>query len=79
MTLMVTTNYFHSKLSPSVVWMRDISGHGNLFRFSATYNYTEKWQFTLGALIFNGAYTGVSMDAFDKKDYMYFKIGYKWS
>lgn len=82
-TLMVSTNYFNSKLTPSVVWLRDWQdfggkGYSDFWRLQLRYDYSEKWQFTTGFMFFNGTEQNIGFNNFSEKDYAYFKVGYKF-
>ena len=77
-TLMISTAYFHSKLTPSIFWLRDIDSKSDMFRLQLIYDYSNKWHFTLGTLLLSGDKKGQGFQLFDNKDYIYFKISYKW-
>jgi hypothetical protein len=77
-TLMVTTSYMHSKLSPMVFWMRDWRAKADMFKLQLAYSPTEKWQYALGAMIFDGSKRNVGFDNFSQKDYVFTKISYKF-
>lgn len=78
-TLMISTSYFHNKLTPSFFWLRDINSASDMYRFQLVYDYSDKWHFTLGALLIDGFKKAQGFQVFDNKDQIYFKIGYKWS
>ena len=77
-TLMINTNYLHGKLVPSFFWFRDINSQSDMFRFQLVYDYSNKWHFTLGALLLDGHKNGEGFQLFEHKDQIYFKISYKW-
>jgi hypothetical protein len=77
-TLMVSTTYLHTKLAPSVFWMRDWRARADFFRLQLAYSPTPSWQYTLGSIIFDGSKRNVGFDNFSQKDYVFFKIGYKF-
>lgn len=77
-TLLVNTNYLHGKLVPSFFWLRDINSKSDMFRLQLAYDYSNEWHFTLGALLLDGSKKGQGFELFDNKDYLYFKISYKW-
>jgi hypothetical protein len=77
-TLLLTTSYMHSKLSPMVFWMRDWRAKADMVKMQLAYNPNSTWQYTLGAMIFDGSKRNVGFDNFSQKDYVYFKVGYKW-
>jgi len=75
----VNTNYLHSKLTPMVFWMRDLRAKADMIKLQLSYNYNESWQYSLGSMIFDGSMRNTGFDNFSLKDYVFFKIGYKWS
>lgn len=77
-TMMITTSYLHNKLTPTFFWMRDFTTRSNMIRLQLTYAMTYQWSFTVGALLFNGQDEQKGFDLFDNKDYVYFKISFKW-
>jgi hypothetical protein len=77
-TLNINTTYLHNKLAPSFFWMRDLTNRANMFRYQVTYDYSNEWRFTLGAVTLDGTKKGQGFELFHNKDYMYFKISYKW-
>jgi hypothetical protein len=77
-TLMISTQYLHSKLTPSFFWLRDINSKSDFFRLQLVYDYSNKWHFTLGSLLLGGNKNGQGFDLFNNKDQIYFKISYKW-
>jgi len=77
-TLMFSTTYFHTKLTPSFFWTRDINNRADMFRLQLTYDYSNKWRFTLGTMFLHGEERGKGFEVFDNKDQLYFKISYKW-
>jgi len=77
-TLMINTSYFHNKLVPLFFWMSDLTNDADMYKLQLTYDYSNVWHYTLGALILNGEEPGKSFHVFENKDYLYFKISYKW-
>lgn len=78
-SLMITTSYYLNKINPSFFWMRDLNNKANMFKFQVVYDHTDYWHYTIGAILFNGSEAGKGFDVFENKDYIYFKISYKWS
>ncbi len=77
-TVMIDTAYFHEKLKPSFFWLRDITDRGDFFRYQTVYEYSNNWAFTLGALFLGGARHTRGFEPLKHKDYLYFKVAYKW-
>jgi hypothetical protein len=83
-TLFLSTSYLHNKLSPSFFWMHDINNNANMYRLQLTYDYSDHWHFTLGALLLDGNKNFTDNDrakgfgVFQNKDFFFFKVGYKW-
>lgn len=77
-TLLISTSYLHNKLNPSFFWMHDINNRADFFRLQLMYKYSEKWQFTLGAILLHGKEEQKSFEPLKHKDNVYFKVSYKW-
>ncbi len=77
-SLMISTSYFHNKLTPSFFWLRDYAHDANMFRFQLIYDYKENWRFTAGVLLLQGSKRNEGFRVFDHKDEFYFKVVYKW-
>lgn len=77
-TLMISTSYLHNKLTPTFFWMRDITTRSDMIRLQMDYDMTHEWGFTLGALFFDGDDDQRGFGMFENKDYVYFKISFKW-
>jgi hypothetical protein len=83
-TLMIYTSYLNNKLTPNFFWMQDINRRAYMFRYQVTYDYTDNWQFKVGALFLGGKdhmNNGVmnnSFEFFNHKDNIYTKVTYKW-
>jgi len=83
-TLMIDTSYMNNKLTPSFFWMRDINRRADLFRYQLIYDYSNNWRYSAGAVIMGGSdhkNNGVmnnSFEFYDNKDYMFFKVSYRW-
>jgi hypothetical protein len=77
-TLSMKTSYFHSRLTPSIFWYYDITNRADFWKFQLTYDHSNQWRFTLGSFLAHGRYPGSGFQLFDNKDYIFFKITYKW-
>lgn len=77
-TLMIMTTYMHNKLEPSVFWLADHTIEGGFIRPQIEYEYSDKWNFTLGALFVYSTESGTALDGIENKDHIYFTIGYKY-
>ena len=77
-TLMIDTAYFHEKFKPSFFWLRDVTERSDFFRYQAVYEYTNNWAFTLGAIFLGGDRKARGFEPLKHKDYLYFKVAYKW-
>jgi hypothetical protein len=76
--VMISTKYFHEKLIPSIFWLRDQTNRADMVRLQLTYDRSYEWRFTVGAFLLNGREDNMGFDVFENKDYMYFKIQYRW-
>jgi len=76
--LSVSTQYFHTKLTPSFTWIHDINSNSNYFIPKLVYDLDNHWHFTLGAQLFKGAKEGQGLQLFDNKNQIFFKVAYKW-
>ena len=77
-TLLVSTSYFHNKFTPMVFLMRDFTNNANFWKLQGMYEYSDKWNFTLGTLLFQGADTGKGFEPFKNKDQVYTTLSYKF-
>lgn len=77
-SLLISTKYLHNKLKPSFFWMHDLNNHADMYKVQCAYEHNENWIYTLGALFLNGQEPGNGFQVFENKDYLYFKISYKW-
>ncbi len=78
-SLMISTSYYLNKITPSFFWLRDVNNRANMFKYQVIYDHTDYWRYTLGAMFFNGVEKTKGFDVFENKDYIYFKISYRWS
>lgn len=78
-TLLIKTSYLNAKLTPTFVWVRDITNQADFFKIEVTYDYTSSWRGSVGTLLLDGRERGKGFEVFDNKDQVYFKITYKWS
>ncbi len=83
-SLYISTSYLNARLTPSLFWLRDQEFGSDFFRLQITYDWTQKWRFTIGALLFTAKELPLfksnnSFDLFKHKDQIFFKITYKWS
>jgi len=77
-SLIINTTYFHNKLQPLFVWMRDITGKGDLFKLMVSWEQSNHWKYTLGALMVKGNKSGVNLEPVEHKDQIYFTVSYKF-
>ena len=77
-SLMMNTSYFHNKIVPQVVWVRDILQRANMFILQCTYERSDVWNYTLGTVLFNGAKTGEAFAALTNKDHIFCTVGYRF-
>ena len=78
-TLALSTTYFNAKLAPSIYYWRDFTQKADFMRLQATYYWSSHWLATVGLVLLSGARPNVGFEPFDQKDYIDFKITYKWS
>ena len=78
-SLMMNTTYFHNKIVPMFFWLHDVNNHADMYKLQLTYDYSSEWHYTVGALFLNGQEPGNGFQIFENKDYIYFKISYKWN
>lgn len=77
-SLLISTSYFHNKLVPSFFWLHDFNNRADMLRFQVVYDYSHNWHFTLGTLFLMGEEVGKGFEVFENKDFLYFKVSYKW-
>jgi len=77
-TLLINTTYFHNKLTPQFFWMRDITFNGDLFKLQLTYDYSDKWHYTIGALLLNGKNGQKGFVPLESKDQLFATVKYRF-
>ncbi len=77
-SLMVNTTYLHNKLQPSVFWLRNWSTRSQFVRPQVSYEVSDKWKYTLGAIIIMGEKLTQDMQPMNEKDHLYFTVSYKF-
>ena len=77
-TLMLTTSYLHGKITPVFFWMHDVDNHADMYKLELKYQYSHEWNCAVGALLLDGQEPGKGFHVFENKDYMYFRISYRW-
>ena len=77
-TLVVNTSYFHNKLTPQFFWMRDMTLNGNMFKPQLTYDYSDKWHYTIGALFLDGKTSQKGFEPLKNKDQLFATVKYRF-
>ena len=77
-SLLINTSYFHNKIVPQFVWVRDIRERANMFIMQCTYERSDKWNYTLGCLLINGEKSEASLEALTNKDHIFCTVGYRF-
>lgn len=77
-SLMVNTNYFHTKVTPMVFWMRHWTKRFEMVKAQVSYAPTSNWTYTLGALFFSGQQKNYGFETMENKDQLYFTMGYQF-
>jgi len=77
-TLMVGTKYFHEKIVPQVFWLRDQTNQADMIRLQLSYIPTDRWSYTVGTFLLDGREGNKGFDVFENKDYVWFKVSFKW-
>ncbi len=77
-TLMVNTNYFHTKVTPMIFWLRDWTNRTNMYKAQVSYEPTSNWIYTIGALAVYGKVEGWGMEAMENKDQVFLTVGYRF-
>ena len=75
--LMVMTTYFHNKIAPNFFMLRDQTNRAQMYRAQITYDRNSWWHYTIGAIWLNGQEFG-GFNVFENKDYVFFKVSYRW-
>ncbi len=76
-SLMVMTQYYHGKINPSFFILHDQTNRAQFVRAQLTYDRSHKWHYSIGAIWLNGSEPG-GFNVFENKDYLFFKISYRW-
>lgn len=81
-TLRVSTTYFHNKLEPSFTWVADHAYYSGFCIPQLKYEYSDKWDFTLGAVFIYGddglSSAGQSLHKLTNKDHIYLTVSYRF-
>jgi hypothetical protein len=79
-SLMILTTYFHNKLEPSFFWLANWTEEekGGFYRFQLKYEYSNQWDFALGAIIINGERLNNGMEPIEDKDHIYFTAAFRF-
>ena len=75
--LMIMTSYMHEKIKPNFFILHDHTNKAQMIRAQITYDRNSWWNYTLGAIWLNGSEMG-SFQLFENKDYVFFKVSYRW-
>lgn len=78
-SLMISTQYLHQKLIPSVFILRDFTNEADFVRAQVAYNYNDSMSFMIGSIWLGGSETGKSFELFDNKDQLFVKFTYKFN
>ncbi|NNK01540.1 MAG: hypothetical protein HKP58_14120 [Desulfatitalea sp.] len=74
----VSTNYWASRLTPSLAWTHDWSNESYFVKPSIKYTPNAKWAYTLAAGFFGGNMLSRGLQIYSHKDFVSFKVQYKW-
>lgn len=77
-SLMINTTYMHNKLQPSFFWLRNWSTKSEFFRPQISYAYSDKWKYTIGAIIVSGEKYQQDYQTLNYKDHIYATVSYKF-
>jgi len=77
-SLMINTTYFHNKLQPFFFWMRDISNRSDMFVLKLSWEQSNHWKYTLGALFINGKKEGWGFQPLEHKDQIFATVLYRF-
>ena len=77
-SLMINTTYFHNKLAPQIFWMRDYTLNGNMFKVQLTYDQSDKWHYTVGALFLDGKDSQKGFEPLKNKDQLFATVRYRF-
>lgn len=76
LTLLLTTKYFRSRLTPTIIWSRNIAGgeQGDLIKIQTGWEHDNHWNYILGTVLFRNDL----MDPFGNKDQVFATIAYRF-
>jgi hypothetical protein len=77
-SLMVNTSFLTARLQPSFFWLRNWSTRCEFFRPQISYEWSDHWKYTLGAIFVSGEKTGQDLQPFNYKDHVYATVSYKF-
>ncbi|MBT8342374.1 MAG: hypothetical protein KJP07_20415, partial [Desulfatitalea sp.] len=74
----VNTNFWASRIVPTLAWNHDWTNRGYILKPIVSYAYSNHWMFTLSGTLFGGRKQGQSYEVYDHKDFVSFKVQYKF-
>lgn len=77
-SLMVNTSYFHTKVTPTVFWLRHWTRKFDMYKAEVAYAPTSNWTYKLGVLVFDGEQLNYGFETMKNKDQLYFTMGYQF-
>jgi hypothetical protein len=79
-SLMINTTYFHNQLEPSFFWLANWTEEekGGFYRLQLKYDYSNQWNFKLGAIIINGERLNNGMEPIEDKDHIYVTVAFRF-
>jgi len=77
-SLVIFTSYFNSKLTPEIAFFYDITHDAYMLFPKITYKPSYNWSYSVSGGWFGGDKEGQSLQVFENKDYITFKISWNW-
>jgi hypothetical protein len=72
--MMMSTSYWHNRISPMIVWQHDHNNLADMVRLQLTYQPDNEWRAVGGAIFVRGDKNGAGLDPMEHKDYLFLKV-----
>ncbi|SMD12957.1 hypothetical protein SAMN02746065_1444 [Desulfocicer vacuolatum DSM 3385] len=74
----MNTTYFHNKLEPAVTYWHDETNNADLLKLELGWEYSHKWEYTIGAVFFSGDKDGAGFEPFANKDQFFMTVSHRF-
>ena len=76
LSFLLSTTYLNAKLVPQIATLWDIDNEANLLLLGLSYSFSTRLKVSTQYAFMHGGIVGRSLDVFENKDYINFKVRY---